>query len=211
MTNNPWRAITACTPDYVDEATRLAASCVLHNVTLTIYPYKDLGDWCRNCEHTVKVMYDALWEHLGHNIVWLDADCVVASYPLVFDNFSHDIGVYKRANTERYAQRHNDNSGFHYESGAIFFTNNDAIKEFLRDQHKALVEYGNALKSNAITPMRLPDYPSLNHLLRDCNLNIGLLPVAYHYPMNNPQPEEVCDNPVIIQDMVGSSKRRQRR
>lgn len=205
-----WRAITACTPDYADEVARLSASCIKHGVTLTVYPYKDKESWILNCEHTVQVMRDALEDSPRINVVWLDADSVVNDYPSLFDDFPHDIGVYKRKNTAAYVKRHQDNSGVHYESGTIFLRNNKRTRAFIHMQLARLLKYDEARKLNAVTPMKLPDYPSLNHLLRDCDLDIGLLPVAYHCPMNNPQPEEVCDSPVIIQDMVGSFKRRGR-
>lgn len=206
--SNTWRAITACTPDYTDEIMRLAASCVEHGVPLSIYPYLDLGDWVLNCEHTVNIMVDALVETPTHNIVWLDADSIVKSYPFLFDDFPYDIGVYKRKNTDAYVKRHQDNSGFHYESGTIFLANNIVTNSFVLSQAIALEQYSREHKFKTATPMKLPDYPSLNHRLRESSLSIGELPVAYHCPLSNPQPEEVCDKPVIIQDMVGSSKRR---
>ena len=209
---NKWRAITACTPDYVDEATCLSTSCIEHGVPFTIYPYIDKGNWVLNCEHTVQIIYDALEESHGVNILWLDADSIMNSYPFLFDNFKFNIGVYKRKNTEAYAKRHQDNSGYHYESGTIFYANRKETRLFVATQLGRLMKYDNVSKFDAVTPMKLFDYPSTNHMLRapDCKLTIGELPVSYHWPMNNPQPDEQCDKPVIIQDMVGSSKRRKR-
>lgn len=207
---NPWYAITSCTSDYKPEVLRLAESCIEHRVPLIVYPHDDMGSWVLNCEHTVKVMDRALQENPNHNILWLDADAIVTDYPSLLDNFQHDIGVYKRKNTDAYAKCHQDDSGFHYESGMIFLRNVLVVQEFLAHQIAKLNEYDNMRRKSTATPMKLPDYPSLNHMLHYCDLDIGLLPVEYHWPLNNPQPDEACENPVIIQDMVGSTKRRER-
>lgn len=207
---NPWYAITSCTSDYKPEVLRLAESCIEHRVPLIVYPHDDMGSWVLNCEHTVKVMHKALWENPNHNILWLDADAIVADYPFLLDDFQHEIGVYKRKNTEAYAKRHQDDSGFHYESGMIFFRNIPQVREFLTYQVAKLTEYSRLRRESTPTPMKLPDYPSLNHLLRESSLDIGELPVSYHWPLNNPQPDEKCESPIIIQDMVGSTKRRER-
>jgi hypothetical protein len=85
-----WQAITFYTTGtgYEREVMRLKASCEACGVPLHIYPFPNMGSWRENLNFKSQVVIDAMADHEGKDIVFIDADAVVRSYPTLFDKLS---------------------------------------------------------------------------------------------------------------------------
>jgi hypothetical protein len=101
-----WQAVTFYTTGtgYEREVMRLKASCEASNVPLKIYPFPNMGSWRENLNFKSQVIIDAMADYEGLDIVFIDADAIVRSYPKLFDVLSekrdHDIGVHFLADRE---------------------------------------------------------------------------------------------------------------
>jgi hypothetical protein len=87
-----WLAVTFYTvgTGYEREVSRLLQSAQVHNIDLHAYAKPNLGSWRANLNHKSAVILEAMTEHPDKDIVFIDADAVVKSYPALFDNLTSD-------------------------------------------------------------------------------------------------------------------------
>ena len=101
-----WRAVTFYTTStgYEREMLRLKASCEASSVPLEVYPFPNMGTWRENLNFKTQTIIDAMADFEGVDIVFIDADAVVRSYPTLFDKLSEsgasDIAVHLLADRE---------------------------------------------------------------------------------------------------------------
>lgn len=85
-----WLAISFYTTGtgYAKEVENLKASAVALKVPLTVYSVPPRGSWRRNLDWKSAVILKAMDENPGLDIVFLDADARIRSWPAVFDHLS---------------------------------------------------------------------------------------------------------------------------
>jgi hypothetical protein len=212
LASKNWIILTAYTPDYEWEFERLKASAKVISLPVYSRPIISSGDWRRDCEQTPVAILHWL-ETTPYSILWLDSDSIVIRYPELIDKIEidgkDDMALYPRLNSASYAAHHKDDYPWHYETGTIYYRNNQKVKDFLKNQIKLLSDYKGQRRMSEFW------YPSSDHLLKRplCPVTIYPLPVEYAFPLGHRQPEEICTlpgGPVILQDMVGSRKRKER-
>jgi hypothetical protein len=89
------RPLVVCfyTPPYRELAGRMKKSVMRFGLETDVVGIESRGDWLANVHYKTNFMLDKLKEH-KRDIVWLDADAVVNTYPTLFDNFDGDVGVH---------------------------------------------------------------------------------------------------------------------
>ena len=101
-----WQAVTFTTQGtgYEREVLRLKASCEALSIPLRIFTYANLGSWRANLNFKSQSIIDAMAYYPDQDIVFVDADAVVRSYPTLFDELSErrssDIAVHFLADRE---------------------------------------------------------------------------------------------------------------
>jgi hypothetical protein len=94
-----WTAVSFYTADtgYEREVERLLASAEAFGVPLVAYAVPNRGSWRLNLNDKSAVILHALDEWPDRDIVFLDADAVIRSYPRLFDELSesraHDLAA----------------------------------------------------------------------------------------------------------------------
>ena len=106
-------AYTENTP-YEQEVKNLKKSLDNLDLKYMIYPLKNRGSWVKNCAQKPEVIYKALNEFPGKDIIWIDADALVLRTPKLFEELSEDIAYY-----------HTKNGKTRLCSGSLFFKNNN--------------------------------------------------------------------------------------
>lgn len=89
------------TPEYKDEAKRLAASCRRFLISHEIEEVESLGSWQANTQLKADYLLTRRRELRGP-LVWLDADAEIVRYPTAFDLLYEqaDIAVHYRHDAE---------------------------------------------------------------------------------------------------------------
>lgn len=189
---------TVGTP-YEDEIKDLKQSMNKFNIPFLIYSYESLGTWRANCNATVFIVLETLMDFPQYNIVFIDADAIFHEYPILFEKLDCDIAAYKRKNSEGYILKHKCNKGYHWETGTIFYRNNERVHAFLENQLRIMDEVSTS-KSN--------ESYMTNDLLENTDLIIGELPISYSKIIGTVQPEEIDIKPVISHKLHGYKYRK---
>jgi hypothetical protein len=149
----------------------------------------NLGSWIKNTAYKATFARLMLEKHTGKNIVLLDADSRIFSYPIIFDNIpiEFDIGAFI---LDRNVWYNNDYGDQRYEflSGTLFIRNS-AVSHYL------VKEWENRCKDTGEWEQKI-----LAKVLKERNVPIFKLPMAYCYITSLPDgssPNIVCENPVI--------------
>ena len=107
MTHEPfthewsWVAVTFFTvgTGYETEVQRFVKSAIEHRVRWMAYPKPQMGSWRANLNWKSSVILEAMADHPGRDIVWVDADGMFRSYPTLFDELSvcraYDIAFHR--------------------------------------------------------------------------------------------------------------------
>ena len=78
---------------YEEEVVNLRQSLEQLDVPHTIYPIDSLGSWEKNCQQKANCIRTAL-QDFEEDIVWVDADAVVNSYPQLFEELEGDLAFF---------------------------------------------------------------------------------------------------------------------
>lgn len=78
---------------YEKEVKRLMLSIKKFGLEYDIRPIPNLGGWLQNTHHKAVFIKEMLERYQGRPILWMDADVVLHSYPVLFDNLDADIAV----------------------------------------------------------------------------------------------------------------------
>ena len=95
-----WTAVTFYTTGtgYEQEVEKLKASANVLDVPLCVFPRRSLGSWRANLNYKSECILRAMDEFPGQDIVFVDADAVIRSWPGMFDDLSrvrgHDLAVH---------------------------------------------------------------------------------------------------------------------
>jgi hypothetical protein len=95
-----WQAITFYTEGtgYELEVEKLLASAASLKVPVQVYAYLSKGSWRVNLNYKSECILRAMDEFPGKDIVFVDADAVIRSWPTMFDDLSqtrmHDLAAH---------------------------------------------------------------------------------------------------------------------
>ena len=167
---------------------RLIPSLEAFGIPYDIVGIASKGPWERNIYEKAVVIRDAM-QRVGHgvDVVWLDADAEVVSYPKLFNSLKCDFAAHWR--------RPRGNLS----SGTMFFRNNFAGR-WLIDCWAA------ALRHAAENADRRTEQQILEDVLKNMRQSVTSeeLPLSYSTIFDGPQPEE----PVIIRHHQASRRYR---
>lgn len=136
-------AVTFYTNDYYEQQTKnLNLSCKKFEIPLIITKAEDKGSWVKNCAFKSYYIYEMLMT-LKTDVLWLDSDSCIMKYPSLFDSIKEDFAiraepgqrVKKPVGREAISLPQNWPSSIApcwFNSGTIFFKNNDKAKELCR-------------------------------------------------------------------------------
>lgn len=136
-------AVCFYTNDYYrEQAKTLNLSCKKFEIPLVIREVEDKGSWVKNCAFKSYFIYDLL-HTLNTDIVWLDADSCVMKYPDLFNHIEEDFAIRAEpgGKTKTPVGRETIHLPFNwpqdvtprwFNSGTIYFKNNDKTKEMCR-------------------------------------------------------------------------------
>jgi hypothetical protein len=108
---------TVDTP-YEAEAIKLKTSLDKLDLLHDIVGVPSMGNWQQNTRFKAKFLQQMLTKHKGHNIVYVDVDAVVHSIPILFKDYTCDIGI----RYQDFRWRKNECL-----SGTIFLANNEKV------------------------------------------------------------------------------------
>lgn len=176
-------SFTRDTP-YAVEVERLKDSCDKSLTPYLIYSQANTGNWMENCRNTIKALAHTLISHPYRNILWIDADAEILSYPKYFESFEGQIGAHKRVNP--------NGDGFHWNTGTVFYRNDaQIVNQLLRQEGivKTFYQGGTFFCED------------INYLLANAEklgLDLQPFPTEYSYIFDTKQPEELAVEPVIV-------------
>lgn len=80
-------------PEYKALAEHMAGSVHKFGLEVEVDEVVTRGSWLKNVQYKPEYMLEKLVEN-KRDILWMDADAIMARYPDLFDNFDGDIGVH---------------------------------------------------------------------------------------------------------------------
>ena len=107
--------------DYVAAANNLVQSCNRLNVPVLSYGYQSLGEWTKNTMVKSKIILEALTSQ-DRDVIWLDADAEMKSYPLLFDKLADQCDI-----SFRYHR------GIELLSGTLYLKNNEVVRNLVKE------------------------------------------------------------------------------
>jgi len=114
-----WIVVCYYTNDnYLKEADRLVRSLKKFNVEYVLRKREHLDSWLKNCHQKPKFLRE-MFEELQRPLLYMDADSEMMKYPYLVDNFTHDIGIYRKT----------ENS---HRSASLYMKCNPWVLEFIR-------------------------------------------------------------------------------
>ena len=125
-----YKVISFYTTDspYEEEIKNLVSSCEKFGVEIETRGYPNRGKWELNCAIKPEFILDA-FENTTKDLLFIDADGVMVSRPLLFEDFKADIGV-------------------HYKDGKELISSTIYIKH-TKAAHKVLLHWAQAQQHNA--------------------------------------------------------------
>jgi len=111
---------------YEAEARRMVRSVHLHGLEHDVREVPNQGSWLANTAHKPQYLRTMLDIHAGRDILWIDADGEMRHYPVLFDDFTADIGVCY-VDWPQYGR----NRGPELLSGTIYLKNNRRVRDLV--------------------------------------------------------------------------------
>jgi len=152
----PYKIISYYTNDekYSEQISRLKKSIVGYDYY--IQRIEPLKTWDDNVNYKPEFILKCL-ESFGCNILYVDADAVFRSKPVLIDTIDCDIAYRCYPDQELFA-------------GTLYFRNCEKVKKFVRDWIKLIPRLGNVY---------LAEQTALNLLVRKSTLKVYKLPAQY--------------------------------
>ena len=165
---------------------RLIPSLEAFGIPYDIVGIASKGPWERNIYEKGQVILDAM-QRVGYvvDVVWLDADAEVVSYPKLFNELKCDFAYHARGKQQRLS------------SGTMYFRNNFAGRLLVEDWRNKLRDEVSSTRprteQQVLQKDVLPFYPQLK---------IEHLPLSYSTIFDKTQPDE----PVVIRHHQASRR-----
>lgn len=112
---------------YVEKVKTLTRSMEKYNIPYDVTAIENKGDWYKNTCYKPTFLKEMLCKHYPKSIVYVDVDAEFMRYPVLFDTFDSDIGVYVFDRSCYKKSAH----GFEVLSGTIFLKNNDRVYDII--------------------------------------------------------------------------------
>lgn len=181
--------------EYEDAAQVMRKSLEKFEIDYDLTPIENKGSWYKNTNYKPTFLREQLKKHAGKNIVYVDCDAEFLRYPILFEKFEGEVGVYL------FCRSFYNQSGHPLEvlSGTIFLKNCEAVSILLEKwerecrshmgtwDQKSLekVLAGNYTKLPAqyctiIDTMRHIQNPVIVHFQASRNVRKGLSKVSLH-------------------------------
>lgn len=153
---------------------KLITSLDRFNLKSYIYEIEDRGNWNENTDKKAEIILRAMDDFHDYNIVWIDADAVIESYPTLFDKLDrYDIAYYY------------SNSKKELRSGTLWIKNNYKMKIFVSSWIKLN-------KSNDVWEQR-----NLETIIKNNPVKTFLLPVSYCKIFDNQDDLQESDSVIV--------------
>lgn len=138
--------VSCYTPEYAKLARRLEGSAIQHNLKCDIRPVTDQGSWIANTWTKPQILLDALENHPGEPVCWIDADAVVVQKPILLGEYErHKVQlawayewrhyyldrIYNPATYQACPRNGSDDPGLS-RGGTIYLANNRKSRLFLK-------------------------------------------------------------------------------
>lgn len=163
--NCAWRMVGFFTEKYRPHAEKLIDSIRKYLFPASIFSVECLGDWHKNTHYKARFINDCM-QRFTEDIVYVDCDAVVMSYPDLFNDIDSDVACWRTP--ARY--------GSTLSNGTILLKNNAVVKRMVKiwmelcDQsqrdcfeqekfERAVIRSGVSLIELPITYCQIFDYP----------------------------------------------------
>jgi hypothetical protein len=107
---------------YEKEVVHLIESLIRFKVEYDISGIQSLGSWDLNTKYKATHLKNMLEKYPGVAVVWLDADAVLHSYPLLFETIKEDLAVHYLQYQSRPPE---------LLTGTMVLQNNDRVRQLL--------------------------------------------------------------------------------
>ena len=107
--------------EYAAAAKNLVESCEKHGIKVLSYAYESLGEWTKNTMVKSQIIFAAMMLQ-DKDVVWIDADAEIKSYPLLFDRLADECDIAFRMHR-----------GVELLSGTLYIKNNEIMLQLVRD------------------------------------------------------------------------------
>lgn len=113
---------------YKDDAMKLGASLQKHGLEFRMEAIESLGSWQANTYYKARFIRKMMDACSGKDLVWLDVDIILHSYPELFETIDADLGVHF-IDWKKYgrADIHELNTS------VMFVKNNDKMRKIIDD------------------------------------------------------------------------------
>jgi len=194
---NEWKVVSYYTSSYKDIAYKyLIPSLTKLNIDNHIIEIPELHGWKASTDYKATYIKTCLGL-FKTNIVWLDCDAIVNSYPSLFDEIPVDFDFAVHYVDPRILYT-NSGRPIHAASGTIFVRDNETSHQLLDDWIK-------------LVPSTRVEQMALQIALEKSNINVYELPREYCYIVTQPNgqpPRIVIDNPIISHYQASREMRR---
>jgi len=180
--------VTEDTPYELELATHLLPSLEKLNIPHYIEVIENKGSWLKNVAEKPATIYRALEKYPGKNLVVLDSDSEIITYPKLFNEIPEDCDI--ALHVLDWDKWYNNNS--HVKevlSGTLFLHNTDKVKNMVK------AWYEEASKNEQW------EQKCLAKIIEQQNIKIFELPLSYCYISSLPggkEPLIKIDNPIIV-------------
>lgn len=177
--------VSYCTPKYQEIFDKfLFPSLLKFKLPYFIQSIEDLGSWKLNTDFKPKFLLKCL-ENLENDIVFIDSDATINSYPELFYSIPEDLGVHY-LDWESHYGRESDKGILECLTGTLFLRNNDKIKSFLKEWIKETKNF-------------VWEQKAFEKVLKFTSIEYYLLPREYCYLVSTPwgNPAQPLTNPII--------------
>jgi hypothetical protein len=169
---------------YEGEAIKLKSSLDKLDLLHDIVGVPSMGSWQQNTRFKAKFLQQMLTKHKGHNLVYVDVDAVVHSIPILFKDYTCDIGI----RYQDFRWRKNECL-----SGTIFLANNENVM-------KVCKEWENINIKESSDKQNLEQWnlgSAISSLHNSLNLKISNMPPEYTFIFDSMKLIYPNINPVI--------------
>ncbi|MCK9597294.1 putative nucleotide-diphospho-sugar transferase [Candidatus Pacearchaeota archaeon] len=190
MKNKPFLVscfYTAQTPYKDILYSQLIPSLDKFNIKYNIEEVENKGSWLKNVAQKPLTILHTLEKYSEYNVVSIDVDAEVCSYPKLFDEIKEefDLACHYLSWKEWYGHKEDNKELL---TGSMWFNNTQKVREFVKEW------YDRAIKDYKWEQKVLSDL-----ILERKDINIYYLPVTYCWISTLPDgsPPKIQDKPVI--------------
>lgn len=111
---------------YQEEIKKLITSLKKFNLNYDIDGIDSLGNWQRNTYYKAVFIKRKLIQHKDKNVLWLDADVILRSYPILFNDMKADFAVHY-IDWRKYKRQ----PRIELNTSVMYFANNEKVKKLI--------------------------------------------------------------------------------